>query len=42
MRDTWTALQRRMAEAGFYQGGPDGDPGPGTMKALRATFGLLD
>ncbi|MFN0114280.1 MAG: caspase family protein [Paracoccaceae bacterium] len=41
-RATWTALQRRMAEAGFYKGGPDGDPGPGTMKAMRATFGLLD
>jgi hypothetical protein len=39
---TWSALQAKMAEAGFYIGTPDGKPGPGTKKALRRTFGLID
>ena len=34
------ALQRRLAEAGFYAGPIDGNFGPGTQKALRRAFGL--
>ncbi len=38
---TWSALQRKLADNGFYSGGADGRPGPGTRKAMRAAFGLL-
>lgn len=39
---TRDALQRVLQENGFYDGAIDGQFGPGTKKALRAAFGLID
>lgn len=38
--ETRKALQRQLAEAGFYGGAIDGSFGPGTQKAVRLAFGL--
>jgi TPR repeat protein len=38
--ETRQALQRRLKEAGFYDGAIDGSFGPGTLKAVRLAFGL--
>ena len=38
--DTRKALQRRLAEFGFYSGGIDGDFGSGTQRGLKAAYGL--
>jgi hypothetical protein len=40
--ETRKALQRKLAEFGFYAGGIDGDFGGGTQKAIRAAFGLSE
>ena len=37
---TRMALQRRLSEFGFYDGGIDGDFGPGTQRGLKAAYGL--
>jgi hypothetical protein len=38
--ETRRALQRRLAEKGFYTGAIDGSFGPATLKAVRLAFGL--
>ncbi|RUS59705.1 peptidase C14, caspase catalytic subunit p20 [Pseudorhodobacter sp. E13] len=38
--DARRALQKRLADAGFYNGAIDGSFGPGTQKAIRLAFGL--
>jgi uncharacterized protein len=40
--ETWRALQVRLSSNGFYNGAADGVFGPGTVRALRAAFGLLE
>jgi hypothetical protein len=39
---TRQALQRRLAENGFYSGAIDASFGPGTQRGIRAAFGLED
>ncbi len=38
--DARRALQKKLADAGFYNGAIDGSFGPGTQKAIRLAFGL--
>jgi peptidoglycan hydrolase-like protein with peptidoglycan-binding domain len=39
---TRRALQGVLAENAFYEGGLDGQFGPGTQRGLRRAFGLED
>ncbi|MBL4919085.1 caspase family protein [Szabonella alba] len=38
--DARRALQRRLADSGFYTGAIDGSFGPGTQRAIKLAFGL--
>jgi len=40
--ETRRAFQQRLSEVGFYDGPIDADFGPGTQRAIRRAFGLLD
>ena len=38
--ETRKALQQKLSQFAFYEGGIDGDFGPGTQRGIRAAYGL--
>lgn len=40
--ETWKALQQILADNGLYDGGIDGEFGPGTRRSVKAAFGIFE